>query len=197
MNKFIKTLTAFTALAAVTSVGHAQAAREGETHVAVEMSVFDVATKTQGPGTHLNAPGDTYRYTYVIDNEYSNSDKYELVRAIFGVHIIDPDYDKDGGDKAPEWGSITIDGTIPTTVSKLGPNEVTPIKTDLVEMMSDDEVGGRPPYIYDALDFVKDDNMLVLEVINLREDGKIDGDAPYGDFNVLRAGLHVYYKEKK
>ena len=42
----------------------------------------------------------------------------------------------------------------------------------------------------------KKSKMLVIEVINLRKDGSVDGDAPFGDFVVNRIGYHVWYKKK-
>lgn len=70
--------------------------------------------------------------------------------------------------------------------------------TYFVEMESDDvTVGGSPPYIYTVTVLIKDDHKLVLEVINLRKDGTIDGSAPFGDFIVLRAGLHLFYAPVK
>ena len=53
-------------------------------------------------------------------------------------------------------------------------------------MKTDPECLGFTPYIFNVTDLLKD-NKLVLEVTNLRKDGSIDGDAPCGDFTVLRA----------
>ncbi|MFC1869257.1 hypothetical protein ACFL0H_14155 [Thermodesulfobacteriota bacterium] len=176
-------------------------ARPGESWVPVEMAVFKPPHGPQEPGTHLNAPGDTYRYTYILDNKYAKDPSYVVSRASIGVHILDPEYSKTSGDGAKEWGRILLDGkalvwTIGPPQKKAGYRKNdTPGPTDLVEMKSDPECGGTPPYIFNVTDLLRD-NKLVLEVTNLRKDGSIDGGAPYGDFTVLRAGLHVFYKKK-
>ena len=114
-----------------------------------------------------------------------------------GVHTLDPEYTKESGDGAKEWGRILIDGKpralIGASFAAKGLKEGE-IK-DFMEIASDPEAKGSPPYIYNVLDFVKD-GKLVLEVINVRKDGSIDGDAPFGDFMVLRAGLHLFWKKK-
>lgn len=180
-----------TGLAAGTAFGAgAPPPGPGETHVPYEMGVFDATTQVQSVGTHLATPGDRYRYTYVIDDEYFGNEQYKLERALFGVHILDADYSGDSGDGAPEWGAILIDGEARTTVGKAG------VLTDLVEMKSDPEIpSGLPPYIYVVTDLVIDDGKLVLEVVNLNSNGGEDMSADYGDFNMLRAGLHLYYSK--
>ena len=169
----------------------------GESHVPYEMAVFKPPKGPQGPGTHLNAPGDTYRFTYIINDKYSKDPSYFINRAAFGVHILDPEYSKASGDGPQEWGRILIDGK-PRALSEnsfaakgLKKGEI----KDFMEIASDPEAKGSPPYIYNVIDFVKD-GTLVLEVINVRKDGSIDGDAPFGDFILLRAGLHLYWKKK-
>ncbi len=172
----------------------------GEYHVAYEMAVFNPEDESQRAGTHLNGPGDSYRYTYFIDDKYINDDQYLLKSASIGIHIVDSDYTEKTGDSAKEWGKILIDGKprfwehFPS-VKKYRAG-LTPEFTDLLEMSSDDEMGGMPPYIFDVTADLKDDRKLVIEVINLRQDGSIEGKASFGDFNVLRAGLHLYYAKK-
>lgn len=162
----------------------------GETHVPYEMEVFDIKSQVQSPGVHLAAPGDTYRYTYVINDEFAGNPEYKLERALFGVHILDPDFNKADGDSKPEWGTILIDGATATTVGKSG------FKTDLLEIKSDPEIAsGLPPYIFSVADQILDDGKMVLEVTNLNQKGGTDMSAEYGDFNVLRAGLHLYYSK--
>lgn len=161
----------------------------GETHVPYEMGIFDAKTQVQSGGTHLAAPGDMVRYTYVIDDAFFGNPDYKLERALFGVHILDADYKADGGDGAKEWGAILIDGEARKTVGENG------VLTDHVELKSDPEANGSPPYIYIVTDQLKDDGNLVLEVVNLNSAGGKDMSAEYGDFNMLRAGLHLYYSK--
>ena len=67
-------------------------------------------------------------------------------------------------------------------------------------MDSDAEISGdgplMPPYIFELTEDAKKSKWLVFEVINLRKDGSVDGDAPFGDFVVNRVGFHVWYKKK-
>jgi hypothetical protein len=169
----------------------------GESHVPYEMAVFKPPEGPQEAGTHLNAPGDTYRFTYIINDKYSKDPSYFINRATMGVHTLDPDYSEASGDGAKEWGRILIDGKPRELAGNsfaakgLKKGEI----KEFMEIASDPEAEGSPPYIYNVIDFVKD-GTLVLEVTNVRKDGSIDGDAPFGDFIVLRAGLHLYWKKK-
>lgn len=161
-------------------------AQEGETKRSYEMSMFNEETSTQGPGIQLAVPGDSVRYTYVIDDEFINDPTYKLNRAVLGVHIIDDDLTEDGTDVKPEWGSIHLDGAPRTTRDD--------ITTDHLELASDHENERKlPPYIYNIPELIADDGMLVIEVTNLNKDGGTDLNVEYGDFNMLRAGLHLYY----
>jgi len=187
----------FLILVMVGVVGGGPKPKPGESHVPYEMAVFKAPDGPQGPGTHLNAPGDTYRFTYIINDKYSKDPNYVLKRTGFGVHILDPEYSKASGDGPQEWGRILIDGK-PRALTKrafaskgLKEGEI----KDFQEIVSDPEAGGPPPYIYNVFDLVKD-GKLVLEVTNVRKDGSIDGSAPFGDFIVLRAGLHLFYVKK-
>ncbi|XPF94810.1 hypothetical protein ACM9HF_02035 [Colwellia sp. RE-S-Sl-9] len=172
---------------------------EDEFHVAYEMPVFSPSLGTQSAGTHLNAPGDRYRYTYIIEDKYATDPSFILKRANLGVHIIDSDFNKETGDQKPEWGQILINNQPRywihfKEIKNYRKDDVSEL-TNLVEMKSDDEVGGVPPYIFNVTELIKD-RKLILEVINLRSDGAIDSSADYGDFNVLRGGLHLYYIKK-
>ncbi len=161
-------------------------AKEGETKRSYEMSMFNEDTSTQGPGIQLAVPGDTVRYTYVIDDEFINDPAYKLQRAVIGVHIIDDDLTAEGVDVNPEWGSIHLDGAPRATRDE--------VMTDHLELASDHENERKlPPYIYNIPELIADDGMLVLQVTNLNKDGGMDMSAEYGDFNMLRAGLHLYY----
>jgi hypothetical protein len=161
------------------------------------MAVFKPPKGPQEAGTHLNAPGDVYRFTYIINDKYSKDPSYFINRATMGVHILDPEYTKETGDGAPEWGRILIDGKPRALTGRsfaakgLKEGEI----QDFMEMASDPEAKGAPPYIYNVIDLVQDGE-LVLEVTNLRKSGSIEGTAPFGDFIVLRAGLHLYWKKK-
>jgi len=187
------------ALSGVVSAGPPP--RPGESHVPYEMGIFPLPNGPQKPGTHLNAPGDTYRFTYIINDKYSNDPNYVLVRTAFGVHVLDPEYTKAKGDGPKEYGRILIDGKPREYLKRsyayknLKESEKKGAQP-FMEMASDPETGGAPPYIYDIIDQVKDDNKVVLEITNVRADGSIDGNAAYGDFTVLRAGLHCFYKKK-
>lgn len=173
-------------------------AKDGETKVSYEMATFDEETSTQNGGAELNGPGDIYRYTYFIKDDYIKNPDYKLARAIIGVHIIDDDF-VDGVDKAPEWGSITLDGAPQKWIKFPVPGhreDEEPALTGLDEIDSDPEQGGFPPYIFNVPELIAEDGKLVLEVTNLREDGSVDGDAAFGDFTVLRAGLHLFYTKR-
>jgi hypothetical protein len=193
----VAVLAMFLILVMVGVVGAQPKPGPGESHVPYEMAVFKPPKGPQGPGTHLNAPGDTYRFTYIINDQYSKDPAYEVKRATFGLHILDPEYSKAYGDGPQEWGRILIDGKPRALVGRafaskgLKEGEI----KDFMEMVGDPEAKGSPPYIYTVTDFVKD-GKLVLEVTNLRKDGSIDGDAPFGDFIVLRGGLHLFYGKK-
>lgn len=161
-------------------------AKEGETKRSYEMSMFNEDTSSQGPGIQLAVPGDMVRYTYVIEDEFINDPAYTLARAVIGVHIIDDDLTEDGTDVDPEWGSIHLDGAPRATRDD--------VMTDHLELASDLENERKlPPYIYNIPELIEDDGMLVLQVTNLNKDGGTDMNAEYGDFNMLRAGLHLYY----
>lgn len=186
------------ALFSTSAIAGGPPAKEGETKVSYEMSTFDEVAQKQNGGAELNAPGDMYRYTYMVDDKYINDPAYKLERAIIGVHIIDDDF-VDGVDKEPEWGSITLDGKPQKWIQFPVPGhrvDEKPAMTDLDEIDSDPEQGGFPPYIFNVPELISDDGKLVLEVKNLRKDGSIKGDAPFGDFIVLRAGLHLFYVKK-
>jgi hypothetical protein len=173
-------------LAATSAIAGGPPAKEGETKVSYEMSMFNEETSTQGPGMQLAAPGDLVRYTYVITDEYINDPAYKLSRAVLGVHIIDDDPIKDGAEAAMEWGAVRLDGA---------PRETRDGEmTDFVEMRSDDENERRlPPYIYNIPQLIADDGRIVIEVENLNKEGGRDMSAEYGSFEVLRAGLHLFY----
>jgi hypothetical protein len=55
--------------------------------ISYEMPVFVSDKEPQKPGTHLNAPGDTYSYTFIIDDKYSSDPNLYIKNAILGVHI--------------------------------------------------------------------------------------------------------------
>ncbi|WP_417672184.1 hypothetical protein [Roseibium sp.] len=174
-------------------------AQDGETKVSHEMATLDVKTETNTGGAELNAPGDTWRYTFIIEDEYINNPNYEVARAIMGVDMLDDDY-VDGVDQEPEWGKILLDGEPRKWVELGAPGYREGEKsalTDLDEIDTLPETADLPPYVFFVPELIAEDGRLVLEVTNVREDGSIDGDAAYGDFIVLGAGIHVYYKEKK
>lgn len=77
-----------------------------------------------------------------------------------------------------------------------------PFSTELFEAEDEAEAhpsGTLPGYIFNPLeleDAFKTSGKVVLEVTNVREDGTIEGSAPFGDFIILRAGLHFQWKKK-
>ena len=77
----------------------------------------------------------------------------------------------------------------------------TPALSDLYEIEADGEPCTHdvpmPPYIFNVTDIAEKDRRLTVEVTNLREDGTIEGTAPYGEFTVLRVGFHVTWAHKK
>lgn len=199
MQRLTKLYT-FAALLLSASSSQSQAPGPGEYHVSYEMPTFVNNQLPQQAGTHLNGPGDTYRYTYFIDDQYLNNKKFYLKRATIGVHIIDRDFQEGGDDGEKEWGSITLNGHalywIQYSSAKGFRQGQIPERTNLVEIMSDHETKGMPPYIFDVTHLVKKKSQLILEVTNLRRDGTTDSLEPYGNFTVLRGGLHLYYAMK-
>ncbi len=176
-------------LAAVSVQAGGPPAKEGESKRSYEMNTFDEVSAVQGPGMHLAVPGDMVRYTYIIDDEFIGNAKYKLQRAILGVHILDADYSEADGDVAKEWGAIHLDGAARKTVT----GEL----TNLLELRSDYETENQfPPYVYNIPELITDDGKLVLEVFNLNSEGGDELSREYGDFNMLRGGLHLYYVER-
>lgn len=192
MNNQMKTLLLASTLTFVSTAAIAGGppAKEGESKRSYEMNMFDEKASAQGPGIQLAVPGDMVRYTYVIDDEFINDPAYKLSRAIIGVHIIDADMVGKDKDEVSEWGSVHLDGAPRTTRD----DET----TDHIEIRSDEETENKlPPYIYNIPELITDDGMLVLEVTNLNKDGGKDMSAEYGDFNMMRAGLHLFYTKVK
>ena len=172
-------------------------------HMAYEFNTFTPGKpNVHVPGADLNGPGDVYRYTLIRDDKYANDPNYEIVNAIAGVHIDDYDWSRASGDKEPEWGRIRVNGRPMTYLimfKKTDKRE--PGSSEFVEMFSDAEIseeGGplMPPYIFNVTEDAKKSKMLIFEITNLREDGSVYGDAPFGSFVVNRIGYHVYYKKK-
>jgi len=171
-------------------------------HVAYECDTFTPGKpNVHLPGADLAGPGDVYRYTLIRNDKYANDPNYEIFSASAGVHIDDYDWSKESGDRQPEWGRILVNGTprkydirFPTDKRKPGSSEV-------MEMVSDAEIsaeGGplRPPYIFVVTEDAKKSKMLIFEITNLRKDGSVDSDEPFGNFVVNRIGYHVWYKKK-
>jgi hypothetical protein len=65
------------------------------------MSIFNEHDGQSG-GLPLAYPGKRYRYTFVIDDEYSNDHNRYIKSAIIGIHIIVDDWQAEKGDLAPE-----------------------------------------------------------------------------------------------
>jgi hypothetical protein len=176
---------------------------EGLVHMAYECDTFTPGKpNVHVPGADLAGPGDMYRFTLIRDDKYANDPSYYIYRATAGVHIDDYDWTREYGDKEPEWGRILVNGTPRTYIilfKKTDKRE--PGSSEFGEMVSDAEisaVGGPlvPPYIFDVTEDTKKSKMLIFEVTNLRKDGSVDSDAPFGSFVVNRIGYHVWYKKK-
>lgn len=171
-------------------------------HMAYENNTFTPGKPfVHLPGVDLAGPGDSYRYTIIRDDKYANDPNYEIVNAIIGVHIDDYDANKEG-DRTPEWGKILLNGKPMTTVKLLPFDTMAPQSTKILEMVSDLEFSPEPdkklfpPYIFNVTELFKKQKDNIIEVINLRQDGSIEGDAPFGDFVINRIGCHVWYKKK-
>jgi hypothetical protein len=153
------------------------------------------------PGADLAGPGDVYRFTIIRNDAYANDSNYEVERAIIGVHIDDYDWGKASGDTKPEWGSILINGEPMTYLIMLPWDKRKPASSAFMEIVSDAEVSKNPnqlmpPYIFDTTDLFKENQSVVIEIVNLRNDGRIGGGAQFGNFVVNRIGCHVWYKKK-
>ena len=173
-----------------------------DVHMAYECETFTPGKPNKHlPGTDLNGPGDTYRYTLIRDDEYANDPNYEIVNAVAGVHIDDYDWSKESGDREPEWGRILINGK-PMKYDIIFPTDKRkPESSDFIEIVSDAEIspgGGplMPPYIFNVTEAAKKSKKLVFEITNLRKDRSVNGDAPFGNFVVNRIGYHVWYKKR-
>lgn len=182
--------------------GHPIAPEGTDAHYAYEWDTFTPGKpNVQVPGAALAGPGDMHRYTVIIDDKYANDPNYEIIRAVLGVHIDDYDASREGGDGKPEWGSIIINGKVMSCMVANSEGKRTPQTMKFMEIVSDAEVSPNPkrlspPYVYTITDLVKQSKTLVVETTNLREDGTIDSNAPFGDFVVNRIGVHVFYKKK-
>lgn len=171
---------------------------------AYEMVVYHDSGIQDG-GLPLAYPGDRYRYTFVIDDEFSRDPNRYIKNAIVGIHIIDDDWQAEVGDTAPEWGTILIDGIAQKWVK---PPHLTayhyhqadePALSLAMEIQSEFEVssseGGVPPYIFNVTEKVEANRRLTVEVINVDQLGNETPKSTFGDFTVLRIGLRVVWAE--
>lgn len=171
---------------------------DSEVHMAYEWATFNPAAPAEhGPGAVLSGPGDMYRYTVLRDDKYAGNPEYEVVRALLGVHIDASKPDNPG----KKWGRITINGTAYPYVVKSKKDTRQPKATDFVAIISDAELTGSPgsstpPFIYDVTELIARGENVTVEITNLREDGAVNGTAPFGGFIVNRIGAHVWYKKK-
>lgn len=180
---------------------------EGQEPDDYEMAVFNPPKDVQDPGTHLMAPGDTYRYTFYTNPEYVNHPTKELKSAFAGVHFIDHDYDAEKGDQFPEWARVTFNGKpmmwyVPDMLKPMGYREgQEPYSSEFFEVESEEEAhpsGRMPAYLFDLMPIADEikAGKLVVEITNLRSDGTdhtVESDAPFGDFIMLRVGNHFYW----
>ena len=174
----------------------------GSVHMAYEWENFTPGKpNVHLPGADLQGPGDSYRYTVIRDDKYANNPDYEVVNAVVGVHIDDYDWSAEKGDTKQEWGKILVDGKASKYKAILPTDKRKPGSSEFMEMISDAEITpkGRPlfpPYIFSITAEMKKSKTLVMEIVNLRKDGSINSNAPYGNFVVNRIGVHVWYKKK-
>ena len=174
-----------------------------DVHMAYEWATFDPGPPMKlQPGAYLGGPGDSYRYTIIMDDKHANNPDYEILNAVVGVHIDDYDWSKESGDAKPEWGSILVNGK-PMEYPILFPSDKRkPGSSGYVEIVSDPEISAEggplmPPYIFNITGILKRGEQVVIEVTNLRKGGSVyDKDAPFGDFVINRIGSHVWYKKK-
>ena len=175
----------------------------------VENAIMPDLSKSQRPGLDLNGPGDVWRYTFFLEKKHLNDD-WKLTQAVVVLHIVDPDYDREAKkDGAPEWARITINGKPVTTwappiLTEAGyRKDQESFSTELVELDDEAEVhpsGKMPAYIFNPLELeeaFKKTGKVVIEVTNVRQDGTIEGSAPFGNFIVLKSGLHFVWKKKE
>lgn len=171
-------------------------------HMAIECDTFTPGKPdVHLPGADLAGPGDVYRYTIIRDDKFAKNPNYEVFKALVGIHIDDYDASKDGGDKAPEWCRILINGKSMSNLIMLPFDKRKPESTDLLEVTSDLEYSPNPdklwpPYIFNVTELFKQGNSVVFEITNVRKDGSLDSNAPFGNFVVNRIGCHVWYKKK-
>ncbi|MBU2978552.1 hypothetical protein [Alteromonas sp. C1M14] len=173
---------------------------------AYEMAVFN-GEQAQSGGLPLAYPGDRYRYTFVLDDEYSQDSQMYIKNAIVGVHIIDEDWHAEQGDGEPEWGTILIGDTARTWIKPAHLTSYdyhqgdTPVITQGIEIQSEYEVsnyaGGVPPYIFAVTEEVEQNRYLTVEVINTNAKGETTMTPPYGDFTLLRIGLRVVWASRE
>ncbi len=208
--KFSNALLAIALLAAVTTSAIAETVAhrmekdpgwdpaDSDQHVAYEWSTFDVQNPAaHAPGAVLSAPGDMYSYTVLMADEFALDPDYEIVRASIGIHIDDSDPSNPGR----KWGRIEVNGAVHPFVIFSKNDTRTPSDTDLVEIISDATLTGRPgssmpPYIFDIKQELDAGRNVRISIINLRQDGTLDSEAPFGGFVVNRVGAHVWYKKR-
>jgi hypothetical protein len=154
----------------------------------------------QKPGADLQGPGDSYRFTVIRNDKWSNDPSLEVVRAMIGVHINDYDWSKESGDAKSEWGKILINGSPAQFVIFSPVDKRKPGSSEFLEIAGDEEISPEgaeiPPYIFFVTDEMKKSKSVTVEIINLRSDGTTNSNAPYGNFVVNRVGTHVWYKKK-
>jgi len=122
------------------------------------------------------------------------------------VHIIDHDWSKEKGDTASEWGSILLNGRavttiVPEIIKEMGGYRVgqAPLNSAFLELECDSEIhpsGQMPAYIFslkEIEDSIKRTGKIVIQITNLRSDGTINGNTPFGDVIVNRTGLHLFW----
>ena len=152
------------------------------------------------PGADLQGPGDSYRFTVIRDDKWANDPAYEVVQSMVGIHIDDYDWSKEAGDAKPEWGKILVNGKPAGFVIFSPVDKRKPASSEFLEIVSDPEISPEgasiPPYIFVITEEMKKSKSVTIEIINLRKDGSINSNAPYGNFIVNRIGCHVWYKKK-
>jgi hypothetical protein len=211
MNKLLISIYALSIIFGLTIAAEAADESSFEIPPGVEYSnheqpTFHGSKNPQEPGTALNAPGDTWVYTFFIRDEYLDPEWKLTNESIAIVHITDHDWSKEKGDTANEWGSILINGkavmtTLPEMLKQMGGYRFgqAPLNSAFLEIECGSEAhpsGQMPAYIFnlkDIEDSIKEAGKVVIQITNLRQDGSINGTAPFGDFIVNRLGLHLFW----
>ncbi|PHR91735.1 MAG: hypothetical protein COA69_11150 [Robiginitomaculum sp.] len=169
-----------------------------DVHMAYEWATYNPnAPQARAPGAVLTAPGDSYRYTAIRDDDFAHNPDYEVLYAIVGFHLDSSDPEHPG----EKWAKVLVNGEARPFLVMFDLDTRKTGSSGLLEVISDAQFSGEagssyPPFVYDVTDILKTGADVNVQITNYRKDGQIEGDAPYGGFVVNRVGVHVWYKKK-